>query len=87
MKLLFTPARMITGILGGMAASAASGRIWKLVSGNKEAPDATDRNHGWGEVIAAAALQGAVFAVVKAAIDRGSAVAYHRATGKWPEKD
>ncbi|MCP3802094.1 DUF4235 domain-containing protein [Allokutzneria sp. A3M-2-11 16] len=86
MKLLFTPARMLAGVLGGVAASAASGQIWKLVSGSKEAPDATDRDHSWGEVIAAAALQGAVFAVVKAAIDRGSAVAYHRATGEWPEK-
>jgi hypothetical protein len=32
----------------------------------------------------AAALQGAVFGLVKASVDRGGVLAYHRLTGKWP---
>jgi hypothetical protein len=32
----------------------------------------------------AAAIQGAIFGVVKAAIDRGSARAFQRWTGEWP---
>jgi hypothetical protein len=35
-------------------------------------------------VLIAAAIQGAIFAVVKAAIDRGGARAFQRWTGEWP---
>ena len=40
---------------------------------------------GWGEILAAAALQGATFAVVKAAVDRGGATGVRKATGQWPD--
>ena len=39
---------------------------------------------GRPEVLAAAALQGAIFAVVKAAVDRGGAVGVQKLTGEWP---
>jgi hypothetical protein len=39
---------------------------------------------GYGEVLLAAALQGAIFAFVKAALDRGAAVATRKVTGFWP---
>jgi hypothetical protein len=35
-------------------------------------------------VLAAAALQGAIFAVVRAAVDRGGATGVRRLTGHWP---
>ena len=37
---------------------------------HREAPSAKDRDRTWREVLAAAAIQGAVFGVVKALIDR-----------------
>ncbi len=84
MKLLYRPLGMLLGALGGMAATAISGQIWKAVAGDKEAPSATMKDKRWREVLLAAALQGAIFGVVKAAIDRGGAIGVHRATGKWP---
>ena len=36
------------------------------------------------EVLIAAAVQGAIFALVKAVIDRGGARAFERWTGEWP---
>ncbi|MFD0823500.1 DUF4235 domain-containing protein, partial [Micromonospora zhanjiangensis] len=45
----------------------------------------TDEDRGWGEILAAAALQGAIFAVVRAAVDRGGAVGVRRLTGRWPD--
>ena len=42
---------------------------------------------GWGEVLIAATLQGAIFALVKAAVDRGAAEATLRLTGIWPGED
>ena len=44
-----------------------------------------DMERRWGEILAAAALQGAIFAVVRAAVDRGGAVGVRRLTGRWPE--
>jgi len=56
-----------------------------LISDEDEAPHATSKDYGWGEVLAAAALQGAIFAVVKAAIDRGGAEGVRKLTGDWPD--
>ncbi len=60
-------------------------QVWKLASGDDDAPDATDENRGWGEIIIAAALQGAIFAVVKALVDRGGATGVRKITGTWPD--
>jgi hypothetical protein len=54
------------------------------VAGEDDAPNATDEDRGWTEIIIAAALQGAIFAAVKAAVDRGGAEGVRRLTGKWP---
>lgn len=83
-KLVYRPVGMLVGALGGMAATAVFGQVWKLVAGDKEAPSATMRNRSWGEILLAAALQGAIFGLVKAAIDRGGAVGFRKVTGEWP---
>jgi hypothetical protein len=83
-KILYKPLGMGFGLLGGMLASALFDRVWKAVAGQDDAPDAHDEDRAWGEILAAAALQGAIFAVVKAAVDRGGAVGVRRVTGRWP---
>ncbi|MFC4471771.1 DUF4235 domain-containing protein [Streptomyces xiangluensis] len=50
----------------------------------EDAPDATDEHRTWREVVSAAVVQGAIFAGVKAVVDRGGAVATRRLTGTWP---
>lgn len=84
MNMVYKPFGMLAGALGGVAAHAVFRQVWRRASGENEAPEATSRHHGWREVLVAAALQGAIFGVVKAAVDRGGAVAYQRATGHWP---
>jgi hypothetical protein len=83
-KIIYKPLGLFVSILGGIAAGAAFKRIWKLVAHTEEAPKATDRHRTWAEVLPAAALQGAVFGFVKAAMDRASARGFERATGAWP---
>lgn len=75
---------MAVSVLGGVVAGAIFKRIWKVAAHEEEAPSATDARRGWGEVLTAAALQGAVFAVVKAVLDRGTATATRGLTGTWP---
>ncbi|GLX23291.1 MULTISPECIES: DUF4235 domain-containing protein [Streptomyces] len=83
-KIAYKPVGLLVGALGGMLAGAAFKQAWKIIGGEDDAPDATDEDRTWREVLTAAALQGAVFAVVKAAVDRGGAVATRRVTGTWP---
>jgi Protein of unknown function (DUF4235) len=86
-KLFYKPWGMLAGMIGGALAGALFKRVWKLVSGEEKAPDATDRASGWIEVVLAAGLEGAVFGVVKALVDRGGAASFERATGTWPGQD
>ncbi|MGI8798488.1 MAG: DUF4235 domain-containing protein [Pseudonocardia sp.] len=69
-KIAYKPIGLIFSVLGGVLASVVFGQLWKRISGEDEAPDATSDDYGTREVLAAAALQGAVFGVVKAAVDR-----------------
>ncbi|SCL33359.1 Protein of unknown function [Micromonospora nigra] len=77
------------GVLMGFAAGAVAGiifrQVWKLADPEGEAPSPTDEDRGWVEVLAAAAIQGAIFSAVRAAVDRGGAVGVRRMTGKWPD--
>ncbi len=83
-KLLYKPVGLALGALAGVAAGIAFRHVWYVLSGDDETPDAVDEERGWGEVLAAAALQGAIFAVVRAAVDRGGAAGIRRITGQWP---
>ncbi|MFI0739376.1 DUF4235 domain-containing protein [Streptomyces sp. NPDC021100] len=83
-NIAYKPVGLVLGLAGGMLAGAAFRRTWKLLGHDDDAPDATDEDRTWREILLAAALQGAVFAVVKAAVDRGGATATRRLTGKWP---
>jgi len=84
MKLLYKPVSILASVLGGLLAGAIFKRVWKAAAGEDEAPKATDASRGWPEVLIAATLQGAIFALVKAAVDRGAAVGTRRLTGIWP---
>jgi Protein of unknown function (DUF4235) len=84
MKLLNRLIGMGVGILGGMLARSAFKRVWQAVTGEEEAPTPTDARRGWREILLAAALQGAIFAVVQAALDRATAEGTAALTGEWP---
>ncbi|HET9079326.1 MAG TPA: DUF4235 domain-containing protein [Trebonia sp.] len=86
-KVIYKPVSLLVSVLGGMLAGAIFKRVWKLAAGQDEAPTATDVRRGWPEVLAAAALQGAIFALVKAAVDRGTAEGTRKLTGVWPGDD
>ncbi|MEU2832236.1 DUF4235 domain-containing protein [Streptomyces lavendulae] len=75
---------MALGAVGGMIAGAAFKQVWKIVEGENDAPSATDENRSWKQILIAAAIQGAIFAVFKAAVDRSGAVVTRRVTGTWP---
>ncbi|KJY32379.1 MULTISPECIES: DUF4235 domain-containing protein [Streptomyces] len=83
-KIAYKPVGLALGAVSGMAAGLAFKQAWKMLGHEDDAPDATDENRTWREVLVAAALQGAIFAVVKAAVDRAGAATTRRLTGTWP---
>jgi hypothetical protein len=83
-KLAYRPVGLIASVVAGAIASAAFKQIWKRVSDEDDAPDAMQSEYGLGQILLAAMLQGAIFAVVKALIDRGGARGFQRLTGSWP---
>lgn len=83
-KIAYKPVGLALGAVSGMAAGAAFKQAWKILGHDKDAPDATDEERSWGEVLLAAALQGAIFSAVKATVDRAGAATTRRLTGTWP---
>jgi hypothetical protein len=82
--LLYKPLGLGLGLAGGLLAGAVFKQVWKAVTGDADAPDATDEDRGWGEVLAAAAVQGVIFALVRTAVERAGAQGFARLTGRWP---
>lgn len=83
-KIAYKPVGLALGAVSGVVAGGVFKQVWKVAGHDEDAPDATDEDRGWREILLAAALQGAIFAAVKAAVDRGGATAVHRLTGTWP---
>jgi hypothetical protein len=84
-KLALKPMTVGLGLAAGAVAGLLFKEAWKLVAGEDDAPDAGDPDRGWGEILAAAAIQGLIFSVVKAAVHRGSAIGTEKLTGVWPD--
>ena len=83
-KALYTPVSLIFSVLGGLLAGAVFKQVWKRIAGEEESPKALESEYGWKEILPAAALQGAIFALVKAMVQRGGAQGVQRLTGFWP---
>lgn len=83
-KLAYKPIGLVAGAITGAVAGLVFKQIWRIATHQDDTPNATDEDRGWTEILIAAALQGAIFAVVKAAVDRGGAAGVRQMTGKWP---
>ena len=87
MKLIYKPIGLALGLLAGFIGTAIFNKVWSLFD-DEEPPKPTTQRVTWPKVLAAAALQGAIFRVTRAAIDRGGASGWWRVFGVWPgERD
>jgi hypothetical protein len=84
-KIVYKPVGLLLGVAAGSLAGLVFKQVWKAAAGDDDAPNATDEDRGWGEILAAAAIQGLIFSVVKAAVDRGGAIGVRKLTGDWPD--
>jgi len=83
-KLIYKPVTLASGMVGGLVAGQVFKQVWKRVDGETEAPEALQKEYGWRKILLASALQGAIYATVKAAVSRGGAKGVEKVTGTWP---
>jgi hypothetical protein len=86
MTLLFKPFSIIAGLLAGFIGKKLFEQIWGLFD-DEEPPEAEHRNAEWGKIIAAAALEGAIFRATKEAVDHSARMAFANVTGSWPGEE
>ncbi|MGA9872194.1 MAG: DUF4235 domain-containing protein [Rhodococcus sp. (in: high G+C Gram-positive bacteria)] len=85
-KAMYKPLSLGMSVLGGVLAGAVFKQVWKRVGDNEpKAPDPKDLNKSIQEVLIAAAIHGAVFGLVKAAVDRAGAKGYRALTQEDPQ--
>jgi hypothetical protein len=84
--ILYRPIGLTSSILGGIIAGQVFKQVWKRASPSSrdDAPTPLESEYPMREILVAAAVQGAIFAVVKASLDRGGAKVFERWTGEWP---
>jgi hypothetical protein len=84
-KALYMPLSIGTSVAGGLLAGAAFNQIWKRVGDTgRPPPDPKDLNRSTAAALSAAALQGLVFGLVRAAVDRAGARSYLALTHEPP---
>lgn len=84
-KVLYMPLSMATSVGGGLLAGALFTQIWKRIDEpNREPPDPKDLNRSAAKALTAAAIQGLVFGLVRAAVDRAGAKGYRALANESP---
>jgi uncharacterized protein DUF4235 len=83
-KLLYKPVAIVAGIVGGVLSGLVFKNFWKVVGRGSDRPCRWIQS-GAGEVLLASVLHGAIYALVKTAVDRGAAEWTRKAVGIWPD--
>jgi hypothetical protein len=85
-KVVFAPIGILAGLAAGFAAQKGFERIWAAFD-DEDAPEPEDREVSYPKLIAALAIEGAIFRLVKGMVDRGARTGFASITGSWPGED
>jgi Protein of unknown function (DUF4235) len=86
MKILFAPVGIAAGLVAGFVAKKAFEKAWAVID-DEEPPEPDERFAPTGKMIAALALEGAIFRVTKGFVDHKARAGFAGATGRWPGTD
>lgn len=82
-RILFAPVSILGGLLAGLVAKTIFELIWKRVD-DQEPPAPEHRQVSPRKLAAALLLEGAIFRLVRGAIDHGARSVFYRGTHHWP---
>jgi uncharacterized protein DUF4235 len=85
-KLLFMPLRIIGGLIAGLFARKVFDQVWGVID-EEEPPEPKHREVDRRKLVAALAIQGAIFRVARGFMDHGTRRAFARLTGTWPGEE
>ena len=83
MKVLFIPVSIAGVFVAGLIGKKAFERVWGLVD-DQEPPDAEHRDVSYPKMVAALALEGAIFRAARGVFDHEARRGFARLTGTWP---
>lgn len=86
MKVVFAPIGIGIGLIAGAVARKAFERIWGLID-DEEPPQPEHREIRWPKLLAALALEGAIFRLAKGVTDHELRRSFAGLTGTWPGKE
>ena|SRR5215467_13270121 len=86
-KVSYKAVDLIASMVGGVVVGLIFNRAWSVIEQGDGVPKPTDEQRSWREILLAAGLQGAVFALVKATVERGMAEGTRKLTGIWPGEE
>jgi hypothetical protein len=85
-KLLFIPVSVLGSLAAGFVGKKLFEQVWGLVD-EEEPPEPKHRTTGWWKLIAALALEGAIFRAVRGLFDHGARRGFAKVTGTWPGEE
>ena len=83
MALIYKPFGILLGILAGLLGKRVFNFAWEKID-DQDPPKATTEETSWRRLIAASAVQGVIFKVVRVVVDRYGAIGWRYLTGVWP---
>ncbi len=85
-KFAFLPVSIAGGFLAGLIGKKIFEQIWGLID-DQEPPEPKHRDISYGKLVAALALEGAIFRVIRGFFDHGARHGFARTTGEWPGEE
>ena len=85
-KVLFIPVSLVSGLAAGFVGKKLFEQLWGLVD-KEEPPEPKHRETSWPKLIAALALEGAIFGAVRGLLDHAARRGFARLTGTWPGQE
>lgn len=86
MRFIFAPIGIVAGLIAGIAGKKAFEKLWGIVD-DQEPPHPEHREIEWPKLVAALAVEGAIFRLVKGLTDHGARRSFAGLTGSWPGEE
>ena len=85
-RVLFTPVSIAAGLLAGFLGKKVFEQIWGMID-KEEPPEPEHRDISVWKMVAALAIEGAIFRAVRGAFDHWARRSFSRFTGTWPGEE